>query len=208
MDDHAQIGGWAREFLMFFRDAVKYNYGAVEVEWDAIEEFTSLNEFMTGTGRRLARNDKFYNKVKRLNPRNVIRDPSVIPGNLSKEGDYVGYVERMSMTKLKRKLIKLQKQERAFNIQAAMDTGQIAALHDGTLAYSTDPQISQYITAAGYQTKFGVDWDAWAEGKTSNGRRTPKYGAMYEVCTLYARIIPSDHAIRAPQPNTPQIRLS
>lgn len=205
MDDHAQIGGWAREFLMFFRDAVKYNYSAIEVEWDAIEEFTSLNEFMTGTGRRLQRNDKFFNKVKRLNPRNVIRDPSVIPGNLAKDGDYVGYVERMSMTKLKRKLIKLQKQDRAFNIQAAMDTGQIAALHDGTLAYQTDPQISGYVTAQGYQTKFGVDWDAWAEGKTQNGRKTPKYGAMYEVCTLYARIIPADHAIRAPQPNTPQI---
>lgn len=204
MDDHAAIGGWAREFLMFFRDSVKYNYGALEVEWDSIDQFSSLGDYISGTGRRLEKGQKYYNKVKRLAPRNVIRDLSVLPGNLARDGDYAGYIERFSMTQLKRKLIKLQGQERAFNISEAMNTGHIAALADGSLAFTADPQISNYIASRGYQNKFGVDWDAWVEGKTG-GRKTPKYGASYEVATLYARIIPSDHGIRAPQPNTPQI---
>lgn len=204
MDDHASLGGWAREFLLFFRDAVKYNYGAIEVEWDSIDQFSSMGDFANGTGRRLDRTDKFFNKLKRIAPRNVIRDHSVLPGNLSRDGDYVGYVERYSMTQLKRKLIKLQKQERAFNISEAMNTGHVAALTNGTLAYTVEPQISNYVSGRGYQTRTGVDWDAWAEGNTS-ARKTPKYGATYEVATLYARIIPADHGIAAPQPNTPQI---
>lgn len=204
MDDHAQLGGYVREFLMFLRDGVKYNFCGIEVEWDALEQYSSLADYMTGTGSALQKNDKFYNKVKRLDPRNIVRDPTVLPGELSKEGDYAGYIERLSMTKMKRKLIKLQKQGRAFNIKSAMDSGQIAAVTDGTFAYAAEPQISNYVTNNGYHTKFGVDWDAWAEGKVA-GRKNPSYGAMYEVLHLYARIIPSDHGIISPQPNTPQI---
>lgn len=205
LDDHAQLGGYVRELLMFIRDAVKYNFAGFEVEWDSIDQFSSLNDFLNErTGTKLEVKDKFFNKIKRLSPRNIVRDPTVLPGELSREGDYVGYIERLSMTKMKRKLIKLNKQGRAFNIEKAMSSGQIAAVQDGTYAFSKDPQISNYVGDNGYHTKFGIDWDAWAEGKTK-GRRSASYGAMYEVLHLYARIIPSDHGIHSPKPNTPQI---
>ena len=48
-----------------------------------------------------------------------------------------------------------------------------------------------------------TDWMAWAglAGKTNN----IQYKNMYEVTTLYARILPSDFNLRVPSANTPQI---
>lgn len=206
LDDHASIGGYARQLLIFLRDAVKYNYGGVEVDWDSVEQFSSINDYLNGSGQTLSKSDKFYNKIKRLDPRNIIRDPSVLPGDVSEHGDYAGYVERMSMTRLKRYLLKLRKQGRAFNIEEAMRTGQVLSIADGTHSFQTLPQISNYVATGVYHTKQGVDWDAYASGATQSNRpRQPSYGAVYEKLTLYVRIMPQDHGIEAPQKGTPQI---
>lgn len=208
MDDHAILGGYARQLLMFLRDSVKYNFAGVEVEWDSINQFSALNDFLNGDGRRLERTDKFFNRVRRLNPRNIIRDMSVLPGDVAEHGDYVGYVEKLSMTQLKRLLIKLQKQQLAFNVSQALNCGHgaVAAGYVGANLYKENPQVSNYVSAASFMTKTGVDWDAYADGRTGPRKnRTPSYGTQYEVTRLYARIIPSDHGITAPQANTPQI---
>lgn len=206
LDDHASLGGYARQLLMFLRDSIKYNYSGIEVDWDSITQFSTLSDYLTGTGQKLDNKDKFFNRIKRLNPRNIIRDPSVLPGDVAEHGDYVGYVERLSMTQMKRYLIKLQKQDRAFNITEAMNSGHVMGMHDGTHLYEENPQISAYVSKDGYTNKRGVDWDAYAAGAAGSTRRkSPSYGNQYEKVVLYARIIPSDHGIVSPQPNTPQI---
>lgn len=204
MDDHAMIGGYARQLLMFFRDACKYNYGAVEVYWDQISQFSSVADYTNGGDRKLSKSEKFYNSVKRLDPRNVILDPSVLPGDVSQHGDFAGYIEEISMTRLKRELIMLAGQEKAFNIKAALETGRVNTVAESGVSFTPQPVISDYVTSEGYKNRRGVDWDAWVEG-TSGTRKNPSYGAKYEKLVLYARIIPSDHGIVAPQPNTPQI---
>ncbi len=214
IDDHSILGEYPRQLLMFLRDGVKYNFSGVEVEWDAIDQFSSLQDYLpaqsansgTGASRRLRKDDKFFNKIKRIDPRNLIRDYSVLPGSVSREGDYVGYVERFSATALKRKLIKWAKQERAFNIDKAMSSGHMAGIGtDGTNAYRIQPQISDYVNNTRTHVG-GVDWDAYANGVDYKGtRKQYSYGQKYEVTTLYARIQPGDHGIPAPQPNTPQI---
>lgn len=204
VDDHAQLGGYARQLLMFIRDGIKYNYSGIEVDWDSVSQFSTLSDYLNGTGRKLDKSDKFFNRVTRLNPRNIIRDASVLPGDVAEHGDYAGYVERMSMTRLKRYLIKMQKQERAFNITEAMNSGWKSSVsNEGTTVYTPNPSISNYISAESYRTGMGVDWMAYADGK--RGRTSPSYGDTYEKVVLYARIIPADHAIAAPQPKTPQI---
>ncbi len=206
LDDHAILGGYARQFLMFLRDGIKYNYSAIEVDWDSITQFSTSADYLNGTGKKLDNKDKFFNRVKRLNPRNIIRDPSVLPGDVAEHGDYVGYVERISMTQMKRYLIKMAKQERAFNIEPAMNSGHVMGVHDGTNVYTENPQISNYVSKDGYTNKRGVDWDAYASGNPgSSKRKSPSYGNQYEKFVLYARIIPADHGIICPQPNTPQI---
>lgn len=207
MDDHAILGGYARQLLMFIRDSVKYNFAGVEVEWDSINQFSALNDFLNGDGRRLERTDKYFNRVRRLNPRNIIRDTSVLPGDVAEQGDYAGYIERLSMTQLKRLLIKLQKQQLAFNVSNALNSGIVSSAgYLGSNAFKENPQVSNYVSTASFMSKTGVDWDAYAEGNTGPRKnRNPSYGAQYEVTRLYARIIPADHKITAPQPNTPQI---
>lgn len=204
MDDHAMLGGYARQLLMFFRDACKYNYGALEVSWEQLEQFSQVADFANPGNRKLSKSEKYYNSVKRLNPRNVILDYSVLPGDVSRDGDYAGYIEEVSMTRLKRELMKLANQERAFNITEAMKTGRAVSVTDNSATFTPNPTISEYIAGDSYKNKNGVDWDAWVEGG-KQGRKNPSYGAKYEKCVLYARIIPSDHGIVAPQPNTPQI---
>ena len=204
LDDHALLGAYPRHLLMFLRDAVKYNYSALEVEWDAIDQYSSINDFANDSGRKLSNSDKFFTRVRRLNPRNVIRDATVLPGEAAEKGDYAGHIERMSMTRLKRQLIKWNKQGRAFNIEAAMATAMPASSGDISALFEHNPQISDYVSKEGYMSGRRVDWDAYAEGGAR--KEKPSYGAQYELVTLYARIMPGDHGLSmAPQPNTPQI---
>ncbi len=205
LDDHASLGGYARQLLMFLRDGVKYNYSGLEVDWDSITQFSTLSDYMSGTGQKVSNTDKFFNRLKRINPRNIIRDPSVLPGDVAEHGDFVGYVERLSMTQMKKYLIKMQKQDRAFNITEAMNSGHVMGMHDGTHVYTENPQISEYVTKDGYTNRRGIDWDAYASGSNNLKKKNPSFGNQYEKVVLYARIIPSDHGIVSPQPNTPQI---
>ena len=204
MDDHSQIGGYARQLLMFLRDGCKYNFCAVEVEWDAVNQFSTLDDYTTRE-KLLDRKDKYFNRVTRINPRNLIRDPAVLPGDVSEEGDFVGYIERISMTRLKRLVLRLQKEGRALNVHDAMESARSVnnlTPSNGQQLYTDNPIISDYISSQGRERT--VDWDAWFEGSVGKARR-PSYGSMYEKVTLYARIMPADHGIRAVQPNTPQI---
>lgn len=205
LDDHATLGAYPREMLMFLRDAVKYNYAGIEVEWDSIEQFNVAADYLNGTGKKLNKDDKFFNRITRLNPRNIIRDTSVLPSEVSKKGDFAGHVEMMSRMRLKRWFTKMHKEGKIFNISKAEATGSPASTNT-SYAYQEQPQVSEYISAQGYRRGHKVDWDAYLDNGTGkNSRAKAPYNATYEKVTIYARLVPSDHGIRAPQPNTPQI---
>lgn len=202
MDDHAAIGGYARQLLMFLRDGVKFNYSALEVFWTDIEQFTVAETFES-TGKKINRTPKGYTRIKRLNPRNVFRDNSICPADVAEEGDYAGYVERISRMKLKKELNSLTIKHKAYNIDKALTSTSAASGSTPSNLYRDDPQISDYITQLRSANK-EVDWDVWFDGHKANNGRT-SYGQMYERAVVYARISPSDFGITAPMPNTPQI---
>lgn len=202
MDDHALLGGYARQFLMFLRDAVKYNYAAVEVPWESITQFEVAGDFSNGTGKKVNRGKKYYTAVKRLNPRNVLRDLSVDPGDISEKGDYAGYVELISKMKMKQLLNNLTTEGKIYNADKALAAMNISGISN-TSNYTQNPVISPYVNS--HLGEGGnVNWDNWfsPEGK---GARVGNYGSNYEIVTVYGRILPSDFGITAPQPNTPQI---
>jgi hypothetical protein len=206
MDDHALLGAYPRQLLLFLREAVKYNYAGIELDWDTVERYSTITDFLpeSANGRKLERSSKYFNRLRRLDPRNIIRDCTVLPCDVAEHGDFAGYVEMMSMTRMKRWLIKEQKKNKCFNIEKAMSTQVSTNLESTT--FTALPQVSDYVTNDGYKAgSGGVDWDAYAEGNTVKKRKTPSYGAMYEKVVIYARVIPLDHGIAAPQPNTPQI---
>lgn len=201
LDDHASIGGYARQILLFLRDGIKYNFSACEVKWDSIEQFSVMENFLSD-GQKVKRAPKKFSRITRLNPRNVLWDWSVSPGDVSEHGDYAGYVDRITDTKLKRLLNKLTTDNKIYNADTAMMSGGTNA-SGFTQNYREDPQISEYVSKNPDGRMLGVNWDAWFDAKQAN--RQPPKGQTYEIFKLYARIMPADFGITAPQPNTPQI---
>lgn len=201
LDDHALIGGYARQLLLFLRDGIKYNYSAIETDWDSIDQFSVAGDFSTGTGKRVDRAPKSFTRLKRLNPRNVFRDATIAPGDISEHGDYAGYIERVSRMRVKRELNKLTNLGKVYNADKAINSASSAVnMHN---YYRDDPTISNYSGVI--DKNAGPDWDTFFDGPQKVGARRGNYGDSYYRIVMYARILPADFGISAPAPNTPQI---
>lgn len=51
---------------------------------------------------------------------NVIMDSTVLPGDVSEKGDYAGYIDILSRTKLKTFLNNLTKNDESYNVAEAI----------------------------------------------------------------------------------------
>jgi hypothetical protein len=200
IDDHALLGGYGRQLLLFLRDAVKYNFSAIEADWTAIDQFNIADDISSSTGRKLDRKSKKFTKLRRLDPYNTIYDRTVAPGDVSLEGDYAGDIQILSRTKLKRVLNKLSEAKEAYNVVEAMKDG--GYTNGGASAnYHIHPTVSSYVTPRTPDS--GVNWHRYLTGKEEKMIVGPD---NYELVTLYVRIIPSEFGMAGiPQPNTPQI---
>lgn len=199
VDDHANLGGYARQLLVFLRDAVKYNFAAIEADWDQMDQFSVVADFEAAGGKKTARAAKSYTKLRRLDPYNTIFDNTVAPGDISNEGDYAGDVQIISRTKLKRLIGKLIATGEAYNISDAVKNGDILATGGaGQADYYIHPVVNNYISARRPINE--VDWFKYfGEERVISGP------GNFELTTVYARIIPTDYGMSVPQPGTPQI---
>lgn len=200
IDDHSILGGYARQLLMFLRDGAKYNFSAIEADWDSIEQFEVMADFLAEDSQSIKRKAKCFTAVRRLDPYNTICDDTVAPGDVAAEGDYAGYIEVISRTKLKRLLNKYSRNQEVYNVSEAMSSSSTDSNN-----YTIHPNISNYIDAK--RPKDGVDWEAYFAGTDASKRRANRGSTAtdYEKVTLYARIIPDDFGIIAPQSKSPQI---
>ncbi len=208
LDDHASLGGYARELALWILNGVKYNYGALETDWSQIEQFSVAGDFSTGTGKAIKRTPKKFTALRALNMRNTFRDITVPPAEISKRGDYAGYIEYTSKMRVKKELNQLTAEGAVYNADRAINS-QHPDLLAGSSYYHDDPLISKYINNANNFKNGAIDWDAWFSSNESKrkgpGSVSRAYGAAYERIVTYVRLMPSDFAIGAPQPNTPQI---
>lgn len=199
IDDHATLGGYARQLLLFFRDGVKYNLAALETEWTSIYQYSLLQDLMKG--KKMDKTAKKYTKVKRLDPYNTVWDHNVNPGDVSLEGDYAGYVEIVSATKLKRFLNRLSTEGKAFNVKEAQGSGTFNT-PENLSNYRVHPTVSDYVTAR--KPTDGMNWFTYITGQEDTSSSTIKAG-NFEIFRLYARIMPSDFFLFGPESKTPQI---
>lgn len=204
LDDHAQLGKYTRQLALFIRNAVKYNFSAIELDWTSIEKFSVADSIETTSGRTVDRSERKFTKLKNLNVRNTVWDASIAPGDVAEHGDYAGYVERLSRMKLKRLLNKWTKEGKVYNADKAMGSAGVVQTAP-TINYREDPQISDYIDQSTTRGRDGLDWEAWMDNRPSKRGNKGAMGAVYEIFYLYARIMPADFGITAPGPNTPQI---
>ena len=198
------VGGWIRHIQMFFRDGFKYNLSALEVSWKdrvvaALDTDASFGGGKQGKPREVIWSG---NTISRVDPYNVIFDTRVHPTQISEKGEFAGYTELMSRVALKMYVASLPNKITE-NIAKAFESGLGGnTINTSSVASYYIPPINQ-DALINTNIRVGTDWMAWAAASQSNSKI--QYKNIYEVTTLYARIIPSDFAMRVPAPNTPQI---
>lgn len=198
LDDHATLGAYPRQLLMFLHDAVKYNVGAIEASWEAIDQFSVEGDYTQETGRKVERKAKHFTKLRRLDMYNTIWDKTVAPGDVALEGDYAGDIRIFSRLKLKRHIKKLTDAKKAYNVTDAFNNKQLDLVTGSVSNYYEHPTVNNYV--GGKIPRNEVDWYKYF------GDKAPVTGpGNFELITLYVRIIPSDFEMIVPQPNTPQI---
>lgn len=197
LDDHSTLGGYPRELLMFFRDCIKYNIGAVEADWTSVDQYQVMDDLLTEDQVSLQKKAVHFTKLKRLDPYNTIRDRNILPGECSKDGDYAGYIEILSKPKMKKYLNKISLSGGAMNVTKALE-GYITS---DAPNWRIHPQVSEYVAAR--RPTSSVDWNAFLGVKSED---TPRgLVGNYEKVTLYVRVSPGDLGMPGPKPNTPQI---
>lgn len=203
IEDQSVRGGWVRELMMFFRDGFKYNLCAVEVNWDRV--VTAALETDLGFSLKQARPKEVIwegNCLKRKDPYNLIFDTRVSPAEMYKHGEFAGYTEVMSRIKLKSFIASLP-DKMVDNIVPAFESG---LSFTGSSTFAADrgffiPSINP-DAILDRDPRVSTNWMAWAG---IGGDNKIKYKDMYEVTTIYARILPSDFGMKVPAPNTPQV---
>lgn len=207
VEEQSIRGGWVRELMLFFRDGFKYHLSAIEINWDRIVT-AALETDLTFSTTQARPKEVIWegNCLRRRDPYNLIFDTRVAPTEMYWRGEFAGFTELMSRIQLK-SFINSLPDKMVDNIVAAFESG-IGTL--GTQTGSTQSWGGFYIPDINPDALIKLNnrtgdfnWAAWA-GISGNDSKI-KYKNMYEVTTLYAKILPSDFGLRVPAPNTPQV---
>jgi hypothetical protein len=202
--ENSITAGWIPQMLMWARDGYKYNIQCMEVNWDtfstpALETDLEYDGGKTGKPREVVWEG---NCMKRMDMYNTIFDPRVSPYKIHSDGEFAGYNEIKSRIALKRYINNLAGKVptsvvmRAFE-SGSNDVGARSVKDYGFYIPQVNPDAFLDKEAIGT-----FDWMSWA---TNEARRKIQYRNVYELLTLYARIIPSDFDLYVAQDNTPQV---
>lgn len=206
IDDQATRGGWARELGLFFRDGFKYNLSAIEVDWsrEVTQEITTDVSYKAGLEGKPKETIWEGNKLRRWDMYNTFWDTRVTPAEMYKKGEFIGSREIMSRVMLKQYINKLPQVQKD-NVKKAFESGipAISFVNDSSFSSYYIPQINHNSSNDFTLMQGGFNWMDWA-CLTADGPKI-EYKNLYILTTLYARIIPSDFALRTGQGNTPQI---
>ena len=205
IEDQSIRGGWVQEFLKMFRDGFKYNMGILEVDWkrDVTAALETDLSFSTTQGRP---KEVIWqgSAIKRLDPYNCIFDNRVLPTELYYKGEFAGYTDLMSRVQLKA-FINTLPDKMVDNIVAAFNSGLGSAgtgsVNDLESYYI--PQINPNSLIDNQLQRQTTNWMMWANLSGSDNKI--QYKDVYEVTTIYAKILPNDFNIKVPSPNTPQV---
>lgn len=209
-EENQTRGGWVQELMMFFRDGFKYNLAAIEVTWD--RQVTAAIEtapIASGAGANGSMPKEVIwegNCIKRWDPYNSFWDTRVLPTEMPTKGEFCGHTEMYSRIALKKLFAELP-DKMVSNIQPAFQSGLGSPSAGGGW---TGGMNSFYIPSLNPDASIvrdpraGPDWMAWA-GLLDRPAGEMIYRNLYEVTTIYARIIPQDFLLRVPAANTPQV---
>lgn len=198
-------GNWVHEILTCFRDGLKYNLMAAEVSWEKEVTYSLSTDLAFKGGQEGKPTEVLWegNKIRRMDLYNTFWDTRVLPREVAEKGEFAGFNEIMSLIALKAFVAKLPSR---MNMTEALQSGFSAPISmvgaTGMNGYYY-PQLNPEATVD-WQMMGGTNWVRWA-GFDDNSSQT-KYKDMYQVTTIYARILPADFGFKGvPGQNTPQV---
>ena len=205
LSQNSTKGAWPRELMLFFRDGFKYNFAPVEVSWAEEVTYSVATDITKSTSNGIPKEVIWSgNKLRRLDPYNTILDPRVPPTEVYKKGEFAGWTEPMTRIQLKSFVASLP-DTLTMNIRPAFESGigtiaaSVNSSSKGVYYPSINPEVNRQETAAG-----GHDWLKWARLGSSSNQRI-EYKDMYEVTTLYCKVLPSEFDLKVSNRDTPQI---
>lgn len=205
IDNQAIKGGWIDQFIMFFRDGEKYNFGVVEADWIREKRFGVETDISASAANAAKLTPVSWegNVVKRWDPYNSFWDIRYGVAEMSKRGEFCGTSEMISRIELKQYLNTDPAILRS-NIKDALESPSPAITVSGDYTSTSFfvPQI-KHSALINPQLLGQFNWLAWA-GIEPEGSRI-NYQNIYMRTKLFARIIPSDFGIEVPAKNSPQI---
>lgn len=202
--ENSKYAGWVPELTRTYRNGLKYNIMATEVAWCYDTTYVLTTDVLHKGGEEGKPKEVIWegNKLKNLDIYNVVFDNRVEPSKVHSEGEFAGYLELKS--RIATKMLFNSFGEQGINFKQALE----APLPVGNSGYCV-PQLNASAlytspNAASYAT---FDWLNWAVPGVYGNIKQPRvnYQNMYEVFTLYARILPEEFGLNVPAKNTPQI---
>lgn len=197
---------WVPNLLQCLRDGFKYNLQFAEVAWVKEVTYSVGTDLAYKEGKEGKPTETQWegNRIKRLDPYNTFWDTRVAPADVAKYGEFAGYNELMSKIAFKKFLATLPTR---INVTEAFNSGFQAPVstigssgHTGYYYPQLNPDATFDIANIS-----SMNWASWAGYEKSDGSQI-KYKDMYQVTTLYGRILPSDFGFTGvPGQNTAQV---
>lgn len=194
IEENSTRGGWAQQFMVFFKDVFKYNLGFVHCNWDRQVTYAVETDLAASGGTKPKQVIWEGNCIERWDPYNTVFDRRVLPTEMYKEGEFIGNTKIMSKNRLKRFISELP-DKMAQNVRAAFESGLGAAgIGSGGLQSYYIPPLNPDSMVDTQQTSVagGMNWMAWFGAEATRNSGGIAYKNLYEVTTLYARIVPVD----------------
>jgi hypothetical protein len=199
-------GNWVHECLMCIRDGLKYNLMAAEIDWQREITYSLTTDLGYQDGKEGKPTELLWegNKIRRMDLYNTFWDTRVAPRDVAAKGEFAGFNELMSRVAFKAFALTLPVR---INMNEALNSGFVAPISTvgsaGSMGYYY-PQLNPEATV-NETMQLGMNWARWAGFENSNNGQD-RYKDMYQVTTLYARILPSDFGFKGlPGQNTPQV---
>lgn len=206
--ENAITAGWARQLMMFFRDGLKYNLHAVEVDWEQKTTWTVENDITAPNGARAKNTLWAGNVFRRMDLYNTFFDPRVHPADIHSEGEYAGYIKIASRTLMKKYLNDLFGQIPVETVIRAFESSPaFGSATSSTAPFGYYVPIINPFPLMDRQNLDSFNWLNWALNSTDFTQKSPgiRYNNIYQITKMYARIIPEDFDMKVPQRNTPQV---
>lgn len=164
------------KFARFLFDALKYNFGALEVCWCVDKGYKLTND----AAKRVKKEDYVWegNDITNIDLYNFFWDPSVHPVDIPTKGEYCAYVELVSKFMAKK-------------LQAGGYLHGVDRFIDNVNDYSVSYYYEKPIVRFDYNSYTGsVDWMRFA-----SGGKYQTIGTGIELITMYIWLDPSEYGL-------------